>query len=44
MYDEALAIPSPNYLPAPAQIATMIETLQGDLFEPDPLVVTPGSP
>jgi hypothetical protein len=43
-YEQALAIPNPNYLPAPMQIATMIETLQGDLFEPDPLVVTPGSP
>jgi hypothetical protein len=44
VYGEALAIPSANYLAAPAQIATMIETLQGDLFEPDPLFVTPGSP
>jgi hypothetical protein len=43
-YENALAIPSPDYLSAPAQIATMIQTLQGDLFEPDPLVVTPGSP
>ena len=43
-YEQALAIPSENYLPVPARIAAMIETLEGDLFEPDPLVVTPGSP
>jgi hypothetical protein len=43
-YEQALAIPSLNYLPVPQQIATIIETLQGDLFEPDPLVVKPGSP
>jgi hypothetical protein len=44
LYEQALAIPSPNYLAAPAQIAAMIETLTGDLYEPDPLLVTPGSP
>jgi hypothetical protein len=43
-YDQALAIPSANYMAAPAQIATIIETLQGDSFKLDPLVVTPGSP
>jgi len=43
-YEQALAIPSDNYLAVPERIAAMIETLQGDLFEPDPLVVTPGSP
>jgi hypothetical protein len=43
-YDQALTAPSASYLAAPAEIATIIETLQGDLFEPDPLVVTPGSP
>jgi hypothetical protein len=43
-YDQALANPSANYLAAPAQLAAIIETLEGDLFEPDPLVVTPGSP
>jgi len=43
-YEQALAIPSDNYLAVPERIATMIETLQGDLFELDPLVVTPGSP
>src|SRR6478609_3505590 len=42
-YERALAIPSDNYLAVPERIAAMIETLQGDLFEPDPLVVTPGS-
>jgi len=43
-YEMSLAIPSDNYLAVPERIAAMIETLQGDLFEPDPLVVTPGSP
>jgi hypothetical protein len=43
-YERSLAIPSDNYLPLPERIATMIETLQGDLFELDPLVVKPGSP
>jgi hypothetical protein len=43
-YERSLAIPSDNYLAIPERIATMIETLRGDLFEPDPLVVTPGSP
>jgi len=43
-YEAALAIPSPNYLPIPERIAHMIDTLQGDLFEPDPLLVTPGAP
>ena len=43
-YEQALAIPSDNYLAVPERIAAMIETLQGDLFEPEPLVVIPGSP
>ena len=43
-YEQALAIPSDNYLAVPERIAAMIETLQGDLFELDPLVVTAGSP
>ncbi len=43
-YEQALAIPSENYLPVPGQVARIIETLQGDLFELDPLVVKPGSP
>ncbi len=41
-YELSLAIPSDNYLAVPDRIAALIETLQGDLFEPDPLVVTPG--
>jgi hypothetical protein len=43
-YDEALAFANPNYVAAPAQIAAIIDTLQGDPFKLDPLVVTPGSP
>ena len=43
-YEQALSIPSENYLPEPKRIAQIIETLQGDLFQPDPLVVIPGSP
>ncbi|MEI9935945.1 MAG: hypothetical protein WDO69_01845 [Pseudomonadota bacterium] len=43
-YEQALAIPSDDYLAVPERIAALIETLQGDLFELDPLVVTPGSP
>ncbi len=43
-YEQSLAIPSDNYLAVPERLAAMIETLHGDLFEPDPLVVTPGSP
>lgn len=43
-YDQALALPNANYFAAPAPIATIIETLTGDLFKPDPWIVTPGSP
>ncbi len=43
-YESSLAIPSDNYRPVPERLAAMIETLRGDLFEPDPLVVKPGSP
>ncbi|MEI9948036.1 MAG: hypothetical protein WDO74_03415 [Pseudomonadota bacterium] len=43
-YEQALAIPSDNYLAVPERLAALIETLHGDLFELDPLVVTPGSP
>jgi hypothetical protein len=43
-YEQSLAIPSENYLAVPQRIAAMIDTLQADLFEPDPLVVTPGRP
>jgi hypothetical protein len=43
-YQQALAIPTSDYFDAPPQLAALIDKLQGDLFEPDPLVVTPGSP
>ena len=43
-YEQALSLPNANYLAAPEQIAAIIEALTGDLFEPDPLVVAPGSP
>jgi len=43
-YERSLAIPSDNYLAVPQRIAAMIDTLQGDLFEPDPLVVNSGRP
>ncbi len=43
-YEQALAIPSENYLADPRRIAKIIDTLQGDLFQIDPLVVIPGSP
>jgi hypothetical protein len=43
-YDRALALPNANYFAAPAPIAAIIETLAGDLFKPDPWIVTPGSP
>ena len=43
-YEFSLAIPSDNYLPIPERIAGMIDTLRADLFDPDPLLVTPGKP
>jgi hypothetical protein len=43
-YQQALASPTSDYFDAPPQLAALIDKLQGDLFEPDPLVVTPGSP
>lgn len=43
-YEGCLVAPNADYFPAPAQIAAIIDTLQGDLFESNPLVVTPGSP
>jgi len=43
-YEQALSIPSDNYLAVPERIAAIIDTLRGDLFELDPLVVAPGSP
>jgi hypothetical protein len=41
-YEAALAMPSPAYLPAGAPLATLIDTLKGDLFTPEPFVVRPG--
>jgi len=40
-YEHALAIPSPGYMPSPAAIAGLIDTLQASLFEPDPFVFKP---
>ncbi len=42
-YANALALPSENYEPTPRNIVSLVETLEGALFEPDPRVVTPGS-
>jgi len=42
-YQAALCIPSANYIPEPGPIASLIETLQGALFDPNPLVVTEGA-
>lgn len=41
-YLRALALPSEYYLPNVTQLAAIVDTLEGDLFEPDPLVVVPG--
>lgn len=41
-YVRALAVPSANYLVQPEPIATLIDTLREDSFEPDPVVVTSG--
>jgi hypothetical protein len=43
-YQQALANPNDDYSADPHQLAALIDKLQGNLFEPDPLVVTPGSP
>ena len=43
-YIAALVEADADYFPQPAQIGAIIDTLQGDVFEPDPLIVTPGSP
>jgi len=43
-YVGTLATVNANYFPQPAQIEAIIETLQGDLFEPNSFIVTPGSP
>lgn len=37
-YENAVAIPSEYYLPQPARMLSLIETLEGDVFDPDPLV------
>ncbi len=42
-YANTLALPSDSYVPTPRNLVTLIEALEGDLFEPDPRVVTPGS-
>lgn len=44
VYQQALANPNDDYGTDPHQLAALIDKLQGNLFEPDPLVVTPGSP
>jgi hypothetical protein len=41
-YLRALSMASEYYVPESAQVARLIETLEGDLFEPDPLLVTLG--
>ncbi len=41
-YERSLSIPSDYYVPLPAELAALVETLRASLFEPDPLVVTPG--
>jgi hypothetical protein len=41
-YLRALSMASEYYAPQSAQVARLIETLEGDLFEPDPLRVTLG--
>jgi hypothetical protein len=40
-YERALAIPSENYIPTPANLAALRDTLEASLFDPDPLVVKP---
>jgi hypothetical protein len=42
-YANALALPNESYVPTPRNLVTLIEALEGDLFEPDPRVVNPGS-
>jgi hypothetical protein len=42
-YEQSLAMPSPYYLPAPAEMVALIETLESARFEPDPLIVYPGN-
>ncbi len=38
-YQNALAIPSANYVPTPVVLASLVEQLTASLFEPDPFVV-----
>lgn len=40
-YQNALAIPSDNYLPTPVVLASLMDQLKASLFEPDPFVVKP---
>ncbi len=42
VYEQSLAMPSPYYLPAPAEMVQLIETLESARFELDPLIVSPG--
>ena len=41
-YFRSLALASELYLPRPAELATVAETLRASLFEVDPLIVEPG--
>jgi len=41
-YTHSLAIPSDYYVPLPAALATMIETLRSTSFGAEPLIVKPG--
>ena len=41
-YVRSLSIPSEYYAPLPSELAALGDTLAQSLFEPDPLVVTPG--
>ena len=40
-YEDALALPSELYYPSPDRLRTLLDTLRGSLFEPDPWVVAP---
>jgi hypothetical protein len=41
-YMHSLSIPSEYYTPGPSELATLIDTLRANLFDPDPLIVKPG--
>ncbi len=43
VYADTLALPSDGYVPTPRNLVALIETLESDLFELDPRIVTPGS-